>query len=168
MTKRTYAGKLASIEDVKRKNKIRDRFKKQRLWSVTLAQRMLYEAMQTMGKGRFIVAKEREIYTKHGVRFADIYIRKYGLAIEVDGGYHREEEQKVEDKIRETQIWDKKRILTIRVSNSDITMENGDSHHLTIPLVDQYDPVPSEELANIRRSVLEVYHTEGIRGEMPW
>lgn len=108
-------------ERLKKQNKIRDRFKKERVGSCTLAQQKLFDVLKAIGKRRrFKPALEREIYTKNGVRFSDIFIKKYGLNIEVDGGYHNLEEQKIKDSLREKEIWGKKRIITIRFTNEDI------------------------------------------------
>ncbi|HRZ95528.1 MAG TPA: hypothetical protein P5262_03095 [Candidatus Moranbacteria bacterium] len=109
------------VDRLKRQNKIRDRFKRERMDGCTLAQNKLFDVLKIIGKKRqFKPVLEREIYTKNGVRFSDIFISKYGLNIEVDGGYHFTEDQKVKDIMREKEIWDKKRIITIRFINEDI------------------------------------------------
>jgi len=111
-------------EDVRKKNKIRDKYKRERIKSVSSAQRKLADALRVLGKrNQFKVALEREIYTKEGVRFVDIFIKKFGLAIEVDGGYHMSAGQKESDKKRDKEIWDKKHILIIRFSNHEIRNE---------------------------------------------
>lgn len=108
-------------ENLRKKNKIRDKFKSTRLKSITPAQAVLFRALGPLSKEyEFKVVKEREIYTKNGVRFADLFIKKYGLIIEVDGGYHSTAEQKEKDLQRDKEIWDKKRILTLRVNNQEI------------------------------------------------
>lgn len=108
-------------EDLRRKNKIRDRFKRARLHAATPAQVALYKILETLGKEyQFKVVKEREIYTKTGVRFADLYIQKYGLIVEVDGGYHLTPDQKEKDQRRDNEIWEKKQVITLRFSNDDV------------------------------------------------
>lgn len=108
-------------ENLKRKNKIRDKFKSTRLSSITPAQAVLFSALGPLSKEyEFKVVKEREIYTENGVRFADLFIKKYGLIIEVDGGYHSTVEQREKDLQRDKEIWDKKRIVTLRVNNQEI------------------------------------------------
>lgn len=114
-------------EDLKRKNAIRDRFKKTRMRSITPAQAMLFTALQPLAKEyAFKVAKEREVYTKEGVRFADIFIQKYGLIIEVDGGYHSNPKQVEDDRRRDEEIWAKKKIVTLRVKNEDVMSDTED------------------------------------------
>lgn len=54
------------------------------------------------------------------MRFADLFVKKYGLIIEVDGGYHSTPEQKTRDCKRDEEIWDKKKIITMRVTNQDV------------------------------------------------
>ncbi len=108
-------------EDLKRKNTTRDRFKKARVRSITSAQKILFEALKPLAKEfAFKVAKEREIYTKEGVRFADLFIKKYGLIVEVDGGYHLTPEQVRKDKKRDEEIWEKKMIITLRIKNEEV------------------------------------------------
>jgi very-short-patch-repair endonuclease len=108
-------------EGLKVKNKIRDKFKKERMESITPAQSSLFRALQVLGKDHgFKIVKEREIYTKEGVRFADLFIKKYGLIIEVDGGYHSTPEQKQKDLDRDQEIWTKKGIVTMRFNNDEI------------------------------------------------
>lgn len=133
-----------SVEDIRRKNKIRTKYKSQRMRSVTPAQKKLFEALKALGRVKqFNVVKEREIYTKTGVRFADIYIRRYGLAIEVDGDYHTTPEQKVADEMREKEIWAKKRVMTVRVSNLEV-LENIDAVVQRISvLIDQLELLPN-------------------------
>jgi len=108
-------------DDIKRKNAIRDRFKKVRAQSITPAQAVLFNALKLLAKEyAFKVVKEREIYTRKGVRFADLFIKKYGLIIEVDGGYHFTPKQIEEDKRRDEEIWSKKMIITLRFKNEDV------------------------------------------------
>jgi len=110
-----------NINELKKRNKIRDKFKRERLQNVTLAQEKLYTALQPLGKEKhFKIAKEREVYTRQGVRFTDLFIKKYGLNIEVDGNYHLTEDQKSKDISKEKELWDKKRIITIRFTNYEI------------------------------------------------
>ncbi|MDD4358778.1 MAG: DUF559 domain-containing protein [Candidatus Pacebacteria bacterium] len=107
--------------DIKRKNAIRDRFKKIRVQSITPAQSVLFNALGLLAEEyAFKVVKEREIYTKEGVRFADLFIKKYGLIIEVDGGYHFTSKQIEEDKRRDEEIWSKKMIITLRFKNENV------------------------------------------------
>lgn len=108
-------------EDLRRKNKIRDKFKKIRGSSITPAQWTLFHSLESLGKEyQFKIVKEREIYTKEGVRFADLFIQKYGLIIEVDGGYHSTLEQREKDLQRDKEIWKKKKIITLRFSNESV------------------------------------------------
>jgi len=109
-----------SREKLRKQNKIRDRFKKQRKESITFAQKKLFEYLKFSRNGDFKTSLEREIYTKEGVRFSDIFIKKHGLSIEIDGEHHFTEEQTLKDSAREKEIWDKKRIITIRVTNDEI------------------------------------------------
>jgi very-short-patch-repair endonuclease len=132
-----------SVEDVKIKNKIRDRFKKERMLNTSPAQRVLYASLQLSGKGRFRVAKEREIYTADGVRFADIFIKKYGLAIEVDGGYHATPKQKEKDALRAKEIWDKKKIIIVRFSNDEVLNDLKTVMERIDLLVDQLEALPA-------------------------
>jgi very-short-patch-repair endonuclease len=112
---------LVSIERVRRQNKTRDLFKKERRESVTLAQNKLFTYLVGLGKKRgFKPSLEREVYTKSRVRFADIFIQKYGLNIDVDGSFHSTKEQILKDIEREKEMWLKKRIITIRFTNNEI------------------------------------------------
>ncbi len=122
-------------DDIKRKNAIRDRFKKIRVQSITPAQAVLFKALELLEKEyAFKVVKEREIYTKEGVRFADLFIKKYGLIIEVDGGYHFTPKQIEEDRRRDEEIWSKKKIITLRFKNEDV-MENIDDVLISVRAV---------------------------------
>lgn len=121
----THSGYLKNLhlfqEDLHRKNKIRDKFKPARIKSVTPAQVSLFCDLEPLGKEyQFKVVKEREIYTKEGVRFADLFIKKYGLMIEVDGGYHLAPAQKERDLQRDEEVWNKKRIITLRFNNQEV------------------------------------------------
>lgn len=121
MNSRHKKNLLTLKDDIKRKNAIRDRFKKIRVQSITPAQAVLFRALELLAKEyAFKVVKEREIYTKEGVRFADLFIKKYGLIIEVDGDYHFTPEQIEKDKQREEEIWSKKKIITLRFKNEDV------------------------------------------------
>lgn len=112
---------MSWVERLRRKNKIRSKFKKERVDSCTFAQKKLYYALKQIGTVKhFKPSLEREIYTKIGVRFSDIYIKKYGLNIEVDGDYHSSEDQKTADAQKEKEIWDKKKIITVRFTNAEI------------------------------------------------
>jgi len=112
---------MSWVERLRRQNKIRSKFKKERVASCTVPQKRLYSALKQIGLIKhFKPSLEREIYTKTGVRFSDIYIKKYGLNIEVDGGYHSSQDQKAADLQKEKEIWDKKKIITVRFSNEEI------------------------------------------------
>lgn len=112
---------LNFVEKLKVKNKIRDKFKKERISSVTPTQKMLVNALGEMShEFSFGTVKEREIYTQNGVRFADIYIKKYGLIIEVDGGYHSSPDQRIKDIQRDEEVWKEKQIITLRFTNDEI------------------------------------------------
>ncbi|MDD4290536.1 MAG: DUF559 domain-containing protein, partial [Patescibacteria group bacterium] len=69
-----------------------------------------------------------------GVRFADLFIKKYGLIIEVDGGYHFAPKQIEEDRRRDEEIWSKKKIITLRFKNEDV-MGNIDDVLISIRAV---------------------------------
>ena len=135
---------MSWVDRLKRQNKIRGRFKRERTVSCTLAQERLFNILKTIGKRRqFKPALEREIYTKNGVRFSDIFIKKYGLNIEIDGGYHLSEVQKIKDSAKEKEIWDKKRIITIRFTNEDIFKRLGEILPRLESLMDELDTLPN-------------------------
>ena len=134
----------AWVEKLRVKNKIRSKFKKERINSCTFTQRKLYSALKQIGiEKHFKPALEREIYTKDGVRFSDIYIKKYGLDIEIDGGYHLSEFQKADDSQREKEIWDKKRIITVRFTNEEIINDFGKVINKLCSLMDEIELLPN-------------------------
>lgn len=51
--------------------------------------------------------------------YADIYVKNYRIAIEIDGGYHGTKDQMVKDKERDT-LFATKGIRVYRVSNEDV------------------------------------------------
>jgi len=132
------------IERLKKQNKIRDNFKKQRISNVSVPQQILFNKLKKLGRDKhFKPALERELYTLKGVRFSDIFIKKYGLNIEIDGEYHLSEEQVLKDSIREQEIWIKKKIITVRFMNSQI-IENCDTVLKKIEgLLAELDPLPN-------------------------
>ncbi len=51
--------------------------------------------------------------------YADIYVKNYRIAIEIDGGYHGTKEQMAKDKERDT-LFARKGIRVYRISNEDV------------------------------------------------
>lgn len=103
-------------------NKIRDKFRSQRLAQVSWPQRLLFKELQIEGKrSGFKPRLEHEIYTTNGVRFADIYIKRWHLNIDIDGSYHHAASQKLKDVQREDELWaNKRQIVTLRFSNEEV------------------------------------------------
>lgn len=135
---------MSWVDRLRRQNKIRSKFKKDRVASCTVPQNRLYYALKQIGSIKhFKPSLEREIYTKTGVRFSDIYIKKYGLNIEVDGDYHFSEEQKTADAKKEKEIWDKKKIITVRFTNDEI-MDNFEKVLTRMnSLIDELETLPN-------------------------
>lgn len=135
---------MSWVERLRRQNKIRSKFKKERVDSCTFAQKKLYYALKQIGTIKhFKPSLEREIYTKTGVRFSDIYIKKYGLNIEVDGDYHSSETQKVADKQKEKEVWDKKKIITVRFTNEEIINNFEKVVDLLNSLIEELELLPN-------------------------
>jgi very-short-patch-repair endonuclease len=135
---------MSWVEKLRRQNKIRSKFKKERVESCTAPQKKLYYALKQIGLARqFKPSLEREIYTKTGVRFSDIYIKKYGLNIEVDGGYHFSKNQIAIDAQKEREIWNKKKIITVRFANDEI-MDNFEKVLIKLnSLIDELETLPN-------------------------
>lgn len=108
--------KIIDIQD-----KIRDKFKTQRIQKCSPSQNLLYNILKSKYNTEdFKITTEKEIYTKHGVRFLDIFIEPINLSIEVDGKYHENYRQKLLDMIRERELWNRKKIITIRFTNDEV------------------------------------------------
>jgi very-short-patch-repair endonuclease len=135
---------MSWVERLRRQNKIRSKFKRDRVTSCTVPQKKLYYALKQIGLVKhFKPSLEREIYTKMGVRFSDIYIKKYGLNIEVDGDYHSSQDQKISDTQKEKEIWDKKKIITVRFTNTEI-MNNFEKVLIRLnSLIDELEILPN-------------------------
>lgn len=47
---------------------------------------------------------QKILYTERSFYIVDFYLPDYGIVIEVDGGYHEEEDQKIKDKMRDAVV----------------------------------------------------------------
>lgn len=85
----------------------------------TIYEEYLYVKLVKAFKKRGDIQRQRRTFVGKKVYFIDIYIRSARLAIEIDGGYHFTEEQRMRDNLRSSDLITHN-IKTIRVKNEDI------------------------------------------------
>lgn len=70
--------------------------------NATQAEKVAFANIRKLG---YDVIFQKPIYTGRRLYFADIYIPKLNLIVEIDGGYHYTLKQKNKDKNRSSGIW---------------------------------------------------------------
>lgn len=85
--------------------------------NITPSEKKLFYALPRSMKKAAI--QQHPMIIQGRILFIDIYVKKYNIAIEVDGGYHNTEHQRAKDVDRD-KILASKCIRVYRISNEDV------------------------------------------------
>jgi very-short-patch-repair endonuclease len=87
-------------EDMQWRGKISSRFKKEHKKHRTSAEKLLLGALKIYFKGISKIVEQKVFYTPKSFVLIDFFLKSFFVGIEVDGGYHSTEEQKMLDEER--------------------------------------------------------------------
>lgn len=101
------------------RSRISQKLRKENIKKPTIAEDILYKCLKQELKGKSAVMRQKVCFTEKSFIIADLYLRKYKVAIEIDGGYHELALQKIKD-MEKNNIYKLRNYKLLRFSNIEV------------------------------------------------